>query len=165
MDYNLQKVGEMVVVGPPGSDKESFLKSFCTEVTIADQDILIGRFPVTNDLVVYFYGISHYPDASLFAWDLIAKKMLGYIVIFDWNKNNSFQYAKQIIAFTTAHFSCPFIIAADLQNHPSNIPETATKPFIMLSNNCRFMFFRSNKPATVKKVVVTLLDILINKLD
>lgn len=161
----MQKVGEIVIVGPPGSAKDSFLRSFCAEVTIADQDILIGRFPINNDLVVYCYGISHYPDAPLFAWDLIAKKMLGYIVIFDWHKPNSFQDAKQIIAFTTTHYNTPFIIAADLQNNESDIPESATKPFILVSSNCRFMFFRSNKPATVKKVVVSLLDMLIDKID
>lgn len=165
MYYNLQKVGEIVVVGPPGSAKQSFLKSFCPEVTIADQDILIGRFPVNSDLVVYIYGISHDPESPLFAWDLVAKKMIGYIVIFDWHNETSIEQTKQILDFTTHHFSTPFVLAADLQNNPCAVPEAACRPYILISNISRFMFFRSTKPATVKKVVISLLDILIHKIE
>lgn len=165
MNYNLQKVGEIVVVGPPGSAKQPFLDAFCSEVTIADQDILIGRFPINSDLIVYCYGISHDQQSPPFAWDLIANKMIGYIVIFDWYNETSFNNTKNILDFTTHHFPSPFVIAADLGEKPIPIPEAACKPYILLSNNSRFMFYRSSKSASIKKVVVALLDILLEKID
>jgi len=161
----LQKIGELVLVGPPGSAKQSFLNAFCTEVTIADQDILIGRFPINNDLVIYCYAISHDPQTPPFAWDLVAKKMIGHIVLFDWADDASFQNAVNILDFTSSHFHSPYIVAADLKDEPYPVPEAAARPFILLSRAGRFMFCRSGKPASVKKTVTALVDLLLEKME
>jgi hypothetical protein len=161
----LQKTGELVLVGPPGSAKQAFLNAFCPEVTIADQDILIGRFPINSDLTLYCYAISHDPAVPPFAWDLVAKKMIGYIVLFDWNSDASFNSAVQILDFTTAHFNSPYIIAADLKEEPLPVPEAATRPYILMSRAGRFAFCRTGKPASVKKTVAQLIDLLLEKME
>ncbi len=161
-ESGVQRVGELVVVGPPGAAKQPFLSALCPRVEIANQDIILGSLPIHEELMVYCYGISY---GQGFAWDLVGRKMLGYIVIFDWFDDQSFAGSKEIIEFTSSYFNAPFIIAADIGDRVLPVPECAIRPHIGLSAMTKFMFCRSNKPDSVRKVVVTLLDLLIEKLE
>jgi len=158
----IQRVGEIVIVGPPGAAKQPFLSALCPQVEITNQDIILGYLPIHDELMLYCYGISY---GQGFAWDLVGRKMLGYIVIFDWFDDTAFAGSKEIVEFTASYFSAPFIIAADLSDRPLPIPESAVRPPIGLSTMSKFMFCRSSKPASVRKVVITLLDMLIEKLE
>jgi signal recognition particle receptor subunit beta len=161
-ESGIQRVGEIVVVGPPGAEKQPFLSSLCPHVEITNQDIILGRLPIHDELMLYCYGVSY---GQGFAWDLVGRKMLGYVILFDWFDDASFAASKEIIEFTASYFSAPFIIAGDLGDRPHTVPESAVRPYIGLSTMSKFMFCRSSKPASVRKVVATLLDLLIEKLD
>jgi hypothetical protein len=156
------KLGEIVLLGPPGSERYSFLSCFCHDLAITESDLLIGRYDVFPEIQLYFYSIGS--DATEFAWDLIAQKMLGYIVLFNWHDLSSFEKCKELLDFTTLHISTPLIIAADTGEKPFVTPESIKDHPISLARKSRFIFCKSNHPASVKKVVVALIDLLIETL-
>ncbi len=158
----IQRVGEIVVVGPASAAKEPFLQAICPERFVANQDVLLGAMPINSELLIYCYGITH---GRGFAWDLVGKKMLGYVVMFNWFDDDAYAACREIIDFTTRNFSAPFVVAADYGIRPLPVPESAIRPNIPLSPLSKFLFFQSHKPASVRKVVVTLLDVLLEKLE
>jgi hypothetical protein len=161
-ENGVQRVGEIVIVGPAGMAKQPFLQALCPQLHTTNQDILLGALPVNSELILYCYGIT---KGQGFAWDLVGRNMLGYVVLFDWYDESSFAACGEIVDFMAASFSAPFVVAADIGIRPLPVPESAVRPNIPLSPLSRFLFFQSHKPASVRKVVITLLDVLLEKLD
>jgi uncharacterized protein len=156
-----QRVGEIILIGPPGTDKESFIRAICPHVTLTTQDIILGRLDVSSELVLYFYGIGFHPELGNVAWDLLAKKMLGYIVLFNWFDETSFVNCKTIVDFTTTQFEAPFVVAANVGEQPLPYGEKMRRPEILLSNHARFLFCQSHKPVHARKIVLSLFDLLL----
>lgn len=156
------RAGEIIVVSPGGAEKEMFLQAVCANVYSGEKDLLVGILPINRELILYCYGITY--DRG-FAWDLVGRKMLGYVAVFDWFDDSSYAACREAITFTSASFSAPFVIAANLGLKPPPVPESAIRPNIPLSPHSKFLFFQSHKPATVKKVIITLLDVLLEKLE
>jgi hypothetical protein len=157
-----QKAAEIVVVGPKGTQLPAVLHALCHDARETDSGLMIAFLPVTSELTLYLYGVS---DIERFAWDLVGRKMLGYVVIFDWFNPDTFHECCRFIDLASANFSAPFIVAADHGMQPLPVPENALRPDIALSPLSRFVFFQSHKPASVRKVLVTLMDVLLEKLD
>lgn len=165
IETELQHIGEIAIIGPTGSAKYHFIHSLCRKPIITDHDIIFGRFDVNPELSLFLYGIGYEYEQVNFAWDLVANKILGYIVLFDWYNDQSFKVAQNILDFLTAEFDAPITVAADVFDRPFPVQTSIFRPSISLSHQTQFTFCRSNNPASVKKVVVSLLDMLINRLS
>ena len=155
------RIGEIAIVGPEGAAKQSFISAVCPQVILTDQDVIFGRLEVSEDLRLFLYGIGSDGQTYDFAWDLLAQKMLGYIVLFDWYDEQSFESSKQILDFLTFRFEAPVIIAADVRDRPYPVSEKIYSPDISLDVNGRLTFCKSGDPRSIRKVVVSLLDSLI----
>ncbi len=155
------RIGEILVLGAHGADVEFFLRAFCTTVVVTDQDILLGQMTVSRTLSLYCYGINPSPPQKTIAWDLFAKKMLGYIVLCNWFDEASFSDCKKIIAFATRHFDAPFVVAADVGEQTLPYGETLRRPEIVLSAGSRFIFCRKHNVVHVRKVMLGLINLLL----
>jgi len=160
-ESGIQRMAEIVVVGPDGAGKRAFLQAFCPTIHETDTGILLGAMPINSELVLYCYGIGY--DRS-FAWDLVGRKMLGYVVCFNWFDDQAYAACREMVTFASSSFAAPFVIAADHGLQPLPVPESAVRPHIALSSSARFLFYQGHKPASVRKVVTTLLDLLLEKL-
>jgi len=160
-ESGIQRMAEIVVVGPDGAGKRAFLQAFCPTIHETDTGILLGAMPINSELVLYCYGIGY--DRS-FAWDLVGRKMLGYVVCFNWFDDQAYAACREMVTFTSSAFSAPFVVAADLGLQPLPVPESAVRPNVPLSSSARFLFYQSHKAASVRKVAATLLDLLLDKL-
>ncbi len=155
-----QKLGEILVVGSPDSSQSSFLYYTCPKVMKSDQDIMFGNLEVENNFSLFLYGISSNGSQNNIAWDLIARKMLGYIVVFYWFDEKSFETAKKNIDFLNARFDAPMIIAADIMDKPLPVKKSIVNPFISFSNKDKFTFFNSTSSKSVKSVLTSLIDMV-----
>jgi len=160
-ESGIQRMAEIVVVGPEGDGKGAFLHSFCPILHETEAGILLGEMPINRELVLYCYGIGY--DCS-FAWDLVGRKMLGYLLCFNWFDEEAYAACREMVTFASSSFAAPFVIAADHGLQPLPVPESAVRPHIALSSSARFLFYQGHKPASVRKVVTTLLDLLLEKL-
>jgi len=160
----MHRIGEIVVIGPTSSAKYHFIHSLCKRPVITEYDIIYGRMEINSELALFVYGMGYEQNHLNFAWDLVAHKILGYIVLFDWYDEQSFKVAQNILDFLT-EFEAPIIVAADVANKPYPIPTIAFRPSISISHQTHFTFCQSNQKESVKKVVVSLLDMVISRIS
>ena len=155
-----QKIGEILIIGSPDSSQSSFLYYTCPKVMKSDQDIMFGQLEIEQNFKLFLYGISSNGSQNNIAWDLIARKMLGYIIVFYWFDEKSFETAKKNIDFISSRFDTPLIIAADIMDKPLPVKKSIVNPFISLSNKEKFTFFNSSSPESVKSVLSSLIDVV-----
>jgi len=155
-----QKIGEILVIGSSNSSQSSFLYYTCPKVMKSDQDIMFGQLEIEQNLHLFLYGISSNGAKNNIAWDLIDRKMLGYIIVFNWFDEKSYELAKKNIDFLHIRFDAPLIIAADIIDKSLPIKKTIINPFISLSNKDKFTFFNSTSAGSVKSVLSSLIDVV-----
>ena len=125
---------KMVVTGPFSSGKTEFISSISeidvvkTERTIsseAEREVKsqttvamdFGRITVDDDLVLYLFGTPGQRRFD-FMWEILAEGMLGFIVMVDSSKPETFREAKSILETFRAYAPTPYVVAANKQDHP-----------------------------------------------
>lgn len=161
-ESDAQRIAEVILLAPQKKELTAMLQAVCPVTREVSPELVLGFLPVNRELTLFCYGVR---DPEHFAWELVGRKMLGYVVAFDWGNADSFSAGCRCIDFTAAHFAAPFVVAADHGVQPLPVPESAVRPPIMLSTASRFVFFQSHKAASVRRLFVTLLDMLLEKLE
>ncbi len=162
MQNTEKKIGEILVIGSSNSSHDSFLYSTCPRVMKSDQDIIFGELKIEPELSLFLYGVSSNGAYNKIAWDIIARKMLGYIIVFDWFDEASCDIAQKNIDFLGHRFEAPLIIAADIKEKPLPIKKTIVDPYISFSGKEKFTFCNSKSVASIKSVFASLIDVAIN---
>ena len=125
---------KMVVTGPFSSGKTEFIKSISEiEVVSTERGISsdaekdekdattvamdFGRITVDDDLVLYLFGTPGQRRFD-FMWEILAEGMLGFIVMVDSAKPETFREAKSILETFRAYAPTPYVVAANKQDHP-----------------------------------------------
>lgn len=161
------RIGEVTVIGPVGKTKEIFIQSVCHNLEKVSDKICFGRLQIDNQLVLHLYGISIDKEENSISWDLLSPKMLGYIFIFNWDDYNTFEEIKAVLDTFSIKFSAPIVVVANVEDK-SNIPlpNKFNEPGgFSIDRNIRFTFCPISDPIYSKKVVSTIINILIEKLD
>src|SRR5688500_5167177 len=123
---------KMVVTGPFSSGKTEFIKSI-SEIDVVSTEAGIqkntaeslekenttvamdfGRITVDDDLVLYLFGTPGQRRFD-FMWEILAEGMLGFIVMVDSAKPETFREAKSILETFRAYAPTPFVVAANKQ--------------------------------------------------
>jgi len=126
---------KMVVTGPFSSGKTEFIKAI-SEIDVVSTDKTIskaskeanekenttvamdfGRITVDDDLVLYLFGTPGQRRFD-FMWEILAEGMLGFIVMVDSAKPETFREAKSILETFRAYAPTPYVVAANKQDHP-----------------------------------------------
>ncbi len=119
---------KIVVTGPFNAGKTTFIKSV-SEITVLSTERQIsdtsgegegettvamdfGRITVSDDVVLYLFGT---PGQSRFSfmWETLSEGMLGFVLLVDSSDSESFEDARQMIAFFTEMSDVPYVIAAN----------------------------------------------------
>jgi hypothetical protein len=125
---------KMVITGPFSSGKTEFIKAISEiEVVDTDRDISseiesevksattvamdFGRITVDNDLVLYLFGTPGQRRFD-FMWEILAEGMLGFVVMVDSSKPETFKEARSILETFRAYSPTPYVVAANKQDHP-----------------------------------------------
>ena len=139
----------------------TFIKSVCTETITADKDIIFGRLSFNPDLLLLLYGISHNNQLSNFQWHVISRKVMGMVMLLNWEDQTSVTSAKKIIEYFTSRYNFPIVIAADLNNHPVGIHRQIVNSVMALTLRVKFVFYQNAKVQDIKNVMATLLNTII----
>ncbi len=126
---------KMVITGPFSSGKTEFIKSISEiEVVSTERDISkntqeaeskgqttvamdFGRITVDDELTLYLFGTPGQRRFD-FMWEILAEGMLGFIVMVDSAKPETFREAKSILETFRAYAPTPYVVAANKQDHP-----------------------------------------------
>ena len=126
---------KMVVTGPFSSGKTEFIKAI-SEIDVVSTEKGIskaskeaevkenttvamdfGRITVDADLVLDLFGTPGQRRFD-FMWEILAEGMLGFIVMVDSAKPETFREAKSILETFRAYAPTPYVVAANKQDHP-----------------------------------------------
>src|SRR5512137_884013 len=125
---------KMVVTGPFSAGKTAFIRSV-SEIDVVSTERKIsssqeksvkeattvamdfGRITVDDDLVLYLFGTPGQRRFD-FMWEILAEGMLGFVVMVDSAKPETFREAKSILETFRAYAPTPYVVAANKQDHP-----------------------------------------------
>jgi small GTP-binding protein len=124
---------KMVVTGPFSAGKTEFIRSVSeidvvsTERKISSEAEKIkatttvamdfGRITVDDDLVLYLFGTPGQKRFD-FMWEILSEGMLGFIVVVDSTRPETFREARSILETFRAYAPTPYVVAANKQDRP-----------------------------------------------
>jgi len=122
---------KIVVTGPFNAGKTQFIRSISeidvvnTERKITSQPEKIkesttvamdfGRITVDDDLILYLFGTPGQKRFD-FMWEILSEGMLGFVVMVDSSRPETFREARRILETFRAYAPTPYIVAANKQD-------------------------------------------------
>jgi small GTP-binding protein len=122
---------KMVVTGPFNAGKTEFIQSVSeidvvsTERRITDVTSRIkkettvamdfGRITVDDDLVLYLFGTPGQKRFD-FMWEILSEGMLGFVVLVDSARPETFREAQRILNIFRSYATTPYVVAANKQD-------------------------------------------------
>ncbi|UCE07307.1 MAG: hypothetical protein JSW07_04550 [bacterium] len=161
------RIVEVAIISSKFHEKENFIRSICKKIDIKNDRLCFGHFEVNDQLELYLYGISVDNKNKSICWDLISRKTLGFIIIFDWEEKKILDATKPIIDYFSRNFNAPIIIVANIKDKKNPpVPDKFFQPDgIPLSPNSRFTFGQIDDPKSARNAMVLLVNMLIEKLS
>jgi len=159
------RIGEIAIVGAGIRAKQQFIKAVCGEIVVENNDLVFGRLQINEQLVIHLYGLEFTDTEIEPALDLVSKKLLGYVFLFNWGRQDSYSEVVSTIDSLTSRYNLPLVIAANLQNGSSEIPSQMLNVDFDISSEGQFTFFRISDPESVRNVLVMLINSVIDKVN
>ena len=122
---------KMVVTGPFSSGKTEFIQSI-SEIDVVETERKItrkeerikdrttvamdfGRITVDDELVLYLFGTPGQRRFD-FMWEVLSEGMLGFIVLLDSVRPETFREARDILDTFRSYAPVPYVVAANKQD-------------------------------------------------
>ncbi len=122
---------KMVVTGPFSAGKTELIRTISeidvvsTERRLTDETQRIkdettvamdfGRITVDEDLVLYLFGTPGQKRFD-FMWEILSEGMLGFIVVIDSVRPETFREARRILSVFRSYAPTPYVVAANKQD-------------------------------------------------
>jgi small GTP-binding protein len=122
---------KMVITGPFSAGKTEFIRTV-SEIDVVSTERRIsseaervkeattvamdfGRITVDKDLVLYLFGTPGQRRFD-FMWEILSEGMLGFIVLIDSVRSETFREAKHILEMFRTYAPTPYVVAANKQD-------------------------------------------------
>ncbi len=171
---------KMVVTGPFAAGKTEFIQTISeiavvsTERQISDFTRTVkssttvamdfGRITVDDDLVLYLFGTPGQKRFD-FMWEILAEGMLGFIVLIDSTRSETFREAKQIIDIFRSYSDTPFVVAANKQDLEDAWPPEDIRIVLELEPWVKVLPCVAKDKESVKTVLLELLYTILESYD
>ncbi len=156
------RIGELVLAGPSLALQKRFITHICNEVVVTNNNTVFGRSKVTDELQLFFYGIGEKDQSLEFAWDLVAPKMLGYILVFNWYDGYEFSSVQQLLDQLSSQIDSHGLVVGDISEMSLPFDPKIYESGFTLSPKLSFTLWDSTLKADAKNVLKILVDSLIN---
>ncbi len=167
---------KMVVTGPFNSGKTSFIGSVSeipvvrTERKITDDTRNVkhqttvamdfGRITIDKDLALYLFGTPGQKRFD-FMWEILSEGMLGFVVLIDSSRPETFREARRILDTFRSYSNTPFVIAANKQDDDDAWPAEDLKVALGLDSNARVLPCIATSKESVKNILLELLYVIL----
>ena len=172
---------KMVVTGPFSSGKTEFIKSI-SEIDVVSTDRNIssenereqkenttvamdfGRITVDEDLVLYLFGTPGQRRFD-FMWEILAEGMLGFIVMVDSAKPETFREARSILETFRAYAPTPYVVAANKQDHPDAWEPEDLRIALSIEDGIKLLPCVAKERDSVRNVLLELLYTILEEME
>ena len=171
---------KMVVTGPFSSGKTEFIRSVSeidvvsTERKISSEAEKIketttvamdfGRITVDDDLVLYLFGTPGQKRFD-FMWEILSEGMLGFIVMVDSTRPETFREARSILETFRAYAPTPYIVAANKQDLDDAWEVEDMRYALRLDPKVKLLPCVARDKETVKTVLLELLYSILAEME
>jgi small GTP-binding protein len=156
----IQAVSEIDVVATErkiSSDAEKV-----KETTTVAMDF--GRITVDDDLVLYLFGTPGQKRFD-FMWEILSEGMLGFVVMVDSSRPETFREAKSILEIFRAYAPTPYVVAANKQDMPDAWDLGDMRLALRLEPKVKLLPCIARKKDTVKTVLLELLYSILAEIE
>lgn len=173
---------KMVITGPFSSGKTEFIRSISEiDVVSTEREIKedtaersekdqttvamdFGRITVDDDLVLYLFGTPGQRRFD-FMWEILAEGMLGFIVMVDSTKPETFREAKSILETFRAYAPTPYVVAANKQDREDAWAPEDLRMALRIEPNVKLLPCVARDRESVRDVLLELLYTILEEMD
>jgi small GTP-binding protein len=171
---------KMVVTGPFNAGKTEFIRSV-SEIDIVNTERKIssdvervketttvamdfGRISIDKDLVLYLFGTPGQKRFD-FMWEILSEGMLGFVVMVDSTRPETFREARRILETFRAYAPTPYIVAANKQDVDDAWDIEDMRLALRLDHKVKILPCVAKNKETVKSVLIELLYSILLEMD
>jgi uncharacterized protein len=171
---------KMVITGPFSAGKTEFI-STVSEIDVVSTERRItssaekvketttvamdfGRITVDDDLVLYLFGTPGQRRFD-FMWEILSEGMLGFIIMVDSTKPETFREAKRILETFESYAATPFVVAANKQDQEDAWEPEDLRIILRLNPKVKVLPCVALNKESVKNVLLELLYSILEQLD
>jgi len=172
---------KMVVTGPFSAGKTQFIRSIseidvvATERRIsgeAEQNIKdettvamdFGRITVDESLVLYLFGTPGQKRFD-FMWEILSEGMLGFVVLIDSARPETFREARRILEVFRGYAPTPYVVAANKQDQEDAWSPGDLRIALKIDRNIKVLPLVATDKESVKVVLLELLYSILEEMD
>ena len=171
---------KMVVTGPFNAGKTEFIRSV-SEIEVVSTERKIssdservkdqttvamdfGRISIDENLVLYLFGTPGQRRFD-FMWEILSEGMLGFIVMVDSARPETFREARNILETFRAYAPTPYVVAANKQDDPDAWEIEDMRIALRLSSPVKLLPCVAKDKESVKKVLLELLYSILEEME
>ena len=171
---------KMVVTGPFSAGKTQFIQSI-SEIDVVSTERKVshpaeravketttiamdfGRITVDEDLVLYLFGTPGQKRFD-FMWEILSEGMLGFVVMVDSTRPETFREARSILETFRAYAPTPYVVAANKQDVKDAWELGDMRHALRLDDDIKILPCVATDKKHVKAVLLELLYSILEKL-
>ena len=172
---------KMVVTGPFSAGKTEFIRSV-SEIDVVSTERKIssdseravkqattvamdfGRITVDEDLVLYLFGTPGQKRFD-FMWEILSEGMLGFIVLVDSTRPETFREARSILETFRAYAPTPYVVAANKQDMDEAWEMDDMRNALRLDSKVKLLPCVARDRETVKTILLELLYSILAEME
>jgi len=172
---------KMVVTGPFSAGKTQFIRTISeidvvsterrltsdAESTVKDDTTVamdFGRITVDDDLVLYLFGTPGQRRFD-FMWEILAEGMLGFVVLVDSARPETFREARSILETFRAYAPTPYVVAANKQDVEDAWEVDDLKVALRLEEGVKMLGCVASDKDKVKNILLELLFSILEEIE
>lgn len=171
---------KMVVTGPFNAGKTEFIRSI-SEIEVVSTERKIsslaekvkdtttvamdfGRITVDDDLVLYLFGTPGQRRFD-FMWEILSEGMLGFVVMVDSTRPETFREARSILETFRAYAPTPYVVAANKQDRGDAWELNDMRIALRLDHKVKMLSCVATDKESVKAVLLELLYSILAEME
>ncbi len=171
---------KIVVTGPFSAGKTEFIRAV-SEIDVVSTERKIsaeaekikesttvamdfGRITVDAELILYLFGTPGQRRFD-FMWEILSEGMLGFIVMVDSARPETFREARSILETFRAYAPTPYVVAANKQDIEDAWDLEDMRVALRLDPNVKFLPCIAQDKESVKKVLLELLYTILAEME
>ena len=171
---------KMVITGPFSAGKTEFIRQISEidvvatekkisrpEERIKDQTTVamdFGRLTVDDDLVLYLFGTPGQRRFD-FMWEVLSQGMLGFVVLLDSVRPETFREARDILDTFRSYAQVPYVVAANKQDMDDAWPPEDLRIALRIPGDVKVLPCTATQRESVKHVLIELLYSILDIID
>ena len=171
---------KMVITGPFNSGKTEFIQTVSEIDVVATERQMsseaekiketttvamdFGRITVDEDLVLYLFGTPGQKRFD-FMWEILSEGMLGFIVMVDSTRPETFREARSILETFRAYAPTPYVVTANKQDLEDAWDIDDMRIALRLDPKLKFLPCVATDKDSVKNVLLELLYSILAEME